>query len=209
MSTNMKVLFQIHVCHLHVHYIKTYSSLYITVPFLGHLISCRAHMSFHISPSLSPVHSLLLLCTTYVHSKSLPYLNNSFPLPRSIPLSLTVPRSQFRFPNSFFFFLNGDWLWACRPTPNLGGQSTIIVTPESGWPSCTPRHWVCIVVTFCNLHGLQRDCSFPQSLHGENQIPSLYSIILEVIQLSHYMCSLLCLLYTVTFQLSVQNINIT
>ena len=73
------------------------------------------------------------------------------------------------------------------PNPQLEGQSTIFVTPGAGWPIYIPRHWVPIVTCY-NLHVLQRDCTFPRSPHGENQIPSLCSIVLEVIQSLHYMC---------------------
>jgi hypothetical protein len=59
-----------------------------------------------------------MLChCVYIPSCSL-YLIHPFPLPRSMPLSLTVPRPQFRFSNR---------LTACHPTPNLEGQSTLYI----------------------------------------------------------------------------------
>jgi hypothetical protein len=108
---------------------------------------------------------LLLLCTMSVHSTSLPQLVNPFPLPRSIPFYPTVPRPHFRFPNDLFFY--SDRLSACRPTPNLKGQSAEFITPGAGWPSYTPRHWVPNLVAFYDLHGHQWDYSFPLSPHGE------------------------------------------
>jgi len=45
-----------------------------------------------------------LLCTTYVPSCS-PLVINPFPLPRSIPLSLTVPRPQLRLSNRIYYNL--------------------------------------------------------------------------------------------------------
>ena len=93
------------------------------------------------------------------------HLIKPFPLPKSIPLSLTVPRLQFRFPNSQLFY--GDRLSACRPTTNLETQSTVFITPGTGWPSYTPRHWVPILVAFYDLPGMQWECSFPLSPHGD------------------------------------------
>jgi hypothetical protein len=87
------------------------------------------------------------------------------PLPRSIPLSPTVPRPQFRSPNSHLFY--GDRLSARRPTPNLETLSTVFINPGTGWSSYTPRHRVPILVAFYDLHGMQWDCSFPLSPHGD------------------------------------------
>jgi hypothetical protein len=56
-------------------------------------------------------------------------------------------------------------LSACRPTLNLGGQSTIFITPWAGCPSYTPRHLLHFSVAFYELHGLHWDCSFPRSPH--------------------------------------------
>jgi hypothetical protein len=38
---------------------------------------------------------------------------------------------------------------------------------ETGWPSCTPRHRVPILVAFYDMHELQWDYSFPRSPHGD------------------------------------------
>jgi hypothetical protein len=93
-----------------------------------------------------------------------PRLINPSPLPRLIPFYLTVPRPHFRFPNNQFFTVT-----ACRPTPNLEGQSAEFITPGAGWPSYTPGHWVPILVAFYDLHGQQWDYSFPWSPHGESR----------------------------------------
>jgi hypothetical protein len=46
------------------------------------------------------------------------------------------------------------------PKPQPGGPGLRIYDPlETGWPSCTPRHWVPILVAFYDMHGLQWDCS--------------------------------------------------
>jgi hypothetical protein len=50
---------------------------------------------------------------------------------------------------------------ACRPTPNLVGQSTVAVTP-----TYTSRHRVLLLVSFYDLIGLQWYYSFPRSPHG-------------------------------------------
>jgi len=103
----------------------------------------------------------------YDNSKLLSsHLINTFPLPRSIPLSLTVPRPYFSLRDRFFSVR----LWACHPTLNLEGQSAIFKTPREGWPRYTLRHWVTILVIFYDLHGLQWDYSFPQALDREKYI---------------------------------------
>jgi hypothetical protein len=102
-----------------------------------------------------------LLCTTYVPSCS-PLVINPFPLPRSIPLSLTVPRPQLRLSNRIYY---DDRLSACRPVSNLEGQSTVIVTL-----TYTPRHRVPLLVAFYDLHGLQWCYSFPRSPRGDEFI---------------------------------------
>jgi hypothetical protein len=38
-------------------------------------------------------------------------------------------------------------------------RSPYLWPPETGWPSYTPRHWVPILVTFYDMHGLQCDYS--------------------------------------------------
>jgi hypothetical protein len=46
-----------------------------------------------------------------------------------------------------------------HPTRNLEDQASVFMTPESGWASYTPRHWVPILVDFYNMRGLQWDYS--------------------------------------------------
>jgi hypothetical protein len=38
-------------------------------------------------------------------------------------------------------------------------RSPYLRPPDTGWPSCTPTHWVPILVAFYDMHGLQWDCS--------------------------------------------------
>ena len=45
------------------------------------------------------------------------------------------------------------------PNPQPGGPGPIFITPGTGWPSYTPRHWVPILVAFYDMHGLQWDYS--------------------------------------------------
>jgi len=132
----------------------------------------QAALFFNLSFQFSILHLLIYICLytvpQYKNSKSLSsHLINTFPLPRWIPLSLTVPRPYFLFPDRFFCC---DRLLACCPTPNLEGQSTVFKTPRVGWPSYTLRHWVTILVIFYDLHGQQWDYSFPQALHREKYI---------------------------------------
>jgi hypothetical protein len=133
-------------------------------PFPGHQISCRAytHTLIHLFHQFT--HCFCSVQRAYIPSRC-PHLINPLPLLRSIQLSLTVLRPHFRFPNSQHFY--GGRLSACRPTPNLEGQSTIFITPRAGWPSCVPRLRVPILVTFYDLYGLQWDYSFPRLPHGE------------------------------------------
>jgi hypothetical protein len=53
-----------------------------------------------------------------------------------------------RFCNSSFFY--GMRLLAPRPTPNLEDQVSVFMTPEIGWPSYTPGHWVARVPRGCH-----------------------------------------------------------
>jgi hypothetical protein len=143
------MLFHIHVCHFNVHYIKSYISFLITVPFPGHLISPSLCQFIHCSCAYIP--------------SCYPDVINTFPLLRSIAFSLPVPRPQFRFPNLFY----SDILTACCPTPNLEGQTTVFINSGAEWRIYTSRHWVPILVAFYDLHGLQWGYSFPQSPHRE------------------------------------------
>ena len=43
------------------------------------------------------------------------------------------------------------------PNPQPGGPTPIFITPGTGWPSYTPRHWVLILVTFYDMDGQQWD----------------------------------------------------
>ena len=84
---------------------------------------------------------------------------NPFPTAQ-VDSTRTFPRSQFIFPC-------GRLSTGLSPNANLEVQSTIFINPETGWPSCIPRHQVPIFVAWCNLHGLQWYCSFPQSPQRE------------------------------------------
>jgi hypothetical protein len=55
-------------------------------------------------------------------------------------------------------FLRG-WIVSPEPNPQLEDQASAFMTPETGWPSYTPWHWVPILVAFYDMHGLQWDYS--------------------------------------------------
>ena len=81
--------------------------------------------------------SLLPVSSVFLPLVAILILINPFPMPRSIPLSLTVPRPHFKFFNRQLLY--GDTLRACHPSSILEGQSTVFVTPVAGWPSYTPQ----------------------------------------------------------------------
>jgi hypothetical protein len=58
-------------------------------------------------------------------------------------------------------FLQKPFNWAGllvqRPTPNMEDWVSVFMTPETEWPSYTPRHWVPILVSVYDMHGLQWD----------------------------------------------------
>jgi hypothetical protein len=87
---------------------------------------------------------------------------------QSSPIDLTVPRPLLRFPNCWPFLG-----WGPRPhaqPPTWRTRSPYLYPLETGWPSYnTPRHRVPILVAFYDMHGLQRDYSFPQSPHGDSK----------------------------------------
>jgi hypothetical protein len=67
-------------------------------------------------------------------------------------------------PLSFFLNNNRFTGWIFGPAPNplpptWRTRSPYLWPPETGWPSCTPRHWVPILVAFYGMHGLQWDYS--------------------------------------------------
>ena len=99
------------------------------------------------------------------HSKLLSstVISYPFPLTRSIPLSLTFPRPQFRLPNSYLFY--GDMFFGLLPNPQPRGPVHRIYKPQGRVAQLYARQRVPILVTFYNLHGLQWDYSFPQSPH--------------------------------------------
>jgi hypothetical protein len=82
-----------------------------------------------------------------------PHLTNPLPLPRSIPISLTVPRPQFSQ------LSYGDRLSACRPYPSLEDQSTLIIIPRHDSPAIPPStgYRLPVLVALYLLHGLQWD----------------------------------------------------
>jgi len=69
-------LFQIHVCFFHVHYTKSHIS------FLSQFLSLTIRF-------LSPIHCSSSVQCAYI-SSCYPHLIKPFPMPRFIPLSLTV-----------------------------------------------------------------------------------------------------------------------
>ena len=64
---------------------------------------------------------------------------------------LPLPRPHLWLPNRQLF--TGRVL---NPTPNPqpGGGGPIFITPGTGWPSYTPRHWVSILVAFTTCMGI-------------------------------------------------------
>ena len=97
----------------------------------------------------------------------------------------------------FQTFFYSDILPACRPNPNLEGQSAVFITPGAQWPIYTPRHRVPILDAFYDLHGLHWDCSFPQSPHGEVYCLSGYNVLITALHAptgyrTSAVCSLSC-----------------
>jgi hypothetical protein len=109
-----------------------------------------------------PSSAIRFLSSSYYIPSRYPQLINPCPLPRSIPLSLIVPKPHLRFSNRYLFY--SDRLSAWRPTPKQEGQSTL---GQSG-PATLPRHGVLILVAFCDLHRLQGNYSFPRSPNGKD-----------------------------------------
>ena len=72
------------------------------------------------------------------HLLSSSLISQPFLLHRSIPLSMTLLRPQFQFPNSWHFY--SDSLLVCWTNPNLEGQSTFFITPGAEWPSYTSTY---------------------------------------------------------------------
>jgi hypothetical protein len=119
--------------------------LLISVCTQSHNPSCYPHCSSHI----------LFHCLDWFHS-------------------LWMFRSHnLGFPTVSLYY--GDRLSVSCPTPNLEGQSTILITPGAGWLSYTPRHQLPILVGFYNLHRPQWNYPLPQSPHEENS-NTLHSI---------------------------------
>ena len=58
-------------------------------------------------------------------------------------------------------FLTDSFLWDgvinLMPNTQSGGLGSIFITPGTGWPSYTPKHWVPILVAFYDMQGLQWD----------------------------------------------------
>jgi hypothetical protein len=94
----------------------------------------------------------------HTFSSCYPHLINNFQMFRSISLSLTVPRPQSRFPNSFFY---DDRFSDCQPTPNLKGQSTAFITPGTGWPSDAPGSGYPFWLPFTTCMGCSETNLFP------------------------------------------------
>jgi hypothetical protein len=119
---------------------------------------------FDLSYHFAILHFLISVCTKLHIPSCYPHFTNHFPF-----LGRLHSVRLFWGHNLGFLlvnFLYGDRISACRPTPNLEGQSTVLIIPGTGWPSYTPRHRVPILVAFCDFHGLQWDCSFPRSPHS-------------------------------------------
>ena len=73
----------------------------------------------------------------FLTSRFSPHVINPLPLPRSIALSLTVPKTHFKFPKCQLFY--ADSLSACRPTPILEEQSTVFLTPRGRVAQLKPQ----------------------------------------------------------------------
>jgi hypothetical protein len=87
--------------------------------------------------------------------------------------SMAFIRSQSLVISSLDFlttgFLQGG-LSTPRPTPNLEDQASVFVTPETGWTSYAPRHWVTILVAFYDTHELRWDSSYPPVTTRKTQL---------------------------------------
>ena len=152
---------------------KIIKFFFITIPFPGHNFLYSTYIYFILAHLFHQfTHCSYSVQCAYIPI-CYPHLINPFPLPKSIPLCLTVLRPQFRLPNSFFFF---SWQVIPVTQPLTWRASPPYLYPRAWWPSYTTRHRVPNLVSFCDLHGLQWDYSLPQSyfiLCMVNSFPSL------------------------------------
>ena len=65
-----------------------------------------------------------------------------------LPFHHTFPRPHFWFPNRQFL---RDGVVNPTTNPQPGEPGPIFITPGTGWPSYTPRHWVPIIVAFFDM----------------------------------------------------------
>ena len=88
------------------------------------------------------------ICSTFLHWQYSPM--RSFASIMDL-LQTLGPRLHFWFPNRQPFLE-----WGCQPhaQPPTWRTSSHI-TPRTVCPSCTPRHWVSILVAFYDMHGVQ------------------------------------------------------
>jgi hypothetical protein len=91
------------------------------------------------------------------------------------------------FCNNNLFY--GAGLLGQHPTRNLEDQASVFITLETGWPSYTPRHWVPILVVFCDMHGLQWNYSLISAttrdisnVHTGNCIVQVHILLSEILK---------------------------
>jgi hypothetical protein len=123
-------------------------------------VSCLFDLSFQIVI----LHLLLSVFIQFYIPRCYAHLFIPFPLPRSIPLSLTVPRPLFFLTVSFFT------VKSCRPTSNLEGHSTVFTTPGAGWPSYTPGSGYPIWSPFTTYMGYSSTVHFPRHHTGSKSV---------------------------------------
>jgi hypothetical protein len=84
----------------------------------------------------------------------------------------------------------GAGLLVQNPTPNLEDQVSVFMTPGTGWPSYTPRHWVPILVAFYDMNGLQWEYSLIPATTRETTLECSY--LLAFMQLRICVCIVTC-----------------
>jgi hypothetical protein len=79
--------------------------------------------------------------------------------------ALYVPEPSLEVVYFFFGFRDKIFTrWGCQPhaqPPTWRTRRLYMWPPETRWPSCTPRHWVPILVTFYDMQELRWNCSYP------------------------------------------------
>ena len=130
---------------------------------------CLLNRLLPVSYVFWPLFPICNFAFTYICSYTIPHsklLSSSlvsfpFPPPKLIPLSLTFLRPQFGFSDSFVT------VTGCRSVAHHSSWRASTLYPLGKVAQLYPWAPVPISVTFYNPHGLQRDCSFSQSLHRD------------------------------------------